>query len=82
VKVDTAKVRCLVKEAEAVVDEGFCHFVLVLLPPGELVPGEDAGVLVEARTFGEPSQRALDGRDSRLKFLVCETFLVPARDGE
>jgi len=82
VKVDTAKVRCLVKEVEAVVDEGFCHFVLVLLPPGKLVPGEDAGVLVEARTFGKPSQRALDGRYSRLKFLVCETFFVRACDGE
>src|SRR5258708_7868539 len=77
-EVDTPEARCSFKEGQAVVCEYLRDRIRVLVLPGKIEPGDDAGVLIQARAFGECSQRTLDGSHSRVKLQIRQAFFVHA----
>ncbi len=75
-EINAAEGRSLLQMGEAVALKCLCDFVRVLLLPGEFKSGHHAGVLIEARSLWQPTQRAFDLANPGLKLLVCQSFFI------
>src|SRR5665213_2960271 len=78
VEVDPTEGRVLVEIRETVARERIGNLVGIPLLPGDVEPRHHAGVLVEARSFGQSTQSAFYLPNPGLKFTVGQSLFVQA----
>src|SRR5215472_12584911 len=77
-QVNAAKPGGPLKEGHAVIGEYLRDGIAVPLLARKIETGHNAGVLIQARSFGESAQRAFNRAHSRVKFLIGQTLFVNA----
>jgi hypothetical protein len=75
-EVDAAEPCCFVEMAEPVADERLCNLLRILLLPGKIEAGHDAGVLIEARSLRQSTQSDFDLPNTSLKLQVGKGFFI------
>jgi hypothetical protein len=81
-EVNAPKCCRIVEIGQTVACERLRHLVRILLLPGKIKAGHDAGVLIEARSFRQSTQCSLHLTDASLKRQVGQCFFVQAGEGK